>query len=88
MAQPKSEKQPNSATRNRKAAERPLDPFAIPGGLMSMPLVMHVTAASRSSIYAWMQEGHFPKPRKLGNKRVAWLASDVQRWINERPMAA
>ncbi|MBY0561972.1 MAG: AlpA family transcriptional regulator [Hyphomicrobium sp.] len=47
-----------------------------------------MTSASRASIYAWMQEGSFPRPRKLGNRRVAWLASEVEDWINGLKIAA
>lgn len=71
--------------RNPSLPETPVDPLAFPDRLLSMPVVMHVTAASRASIYAWMQAGQFPKPKKLGPRRVAWVARDIQDWINARP---
>jgi prophage regulatory protein len=71
-----------------KLPDTPIDPLAYPDRLLGVQVVMHVTAASRASIYSWMQAGAFPKPRKLGNRRVAWLARDIQTWINSRPLAA
>jgi prophage regulatory protein len=46
--------------------------------------VEHITGLKRSSLYAKMAEGCFPKPIKLGSRTVAWLAADVQAWINEK----
>lgn len=36
---------------------------------------------SRSSIYARIQEGSFPRSISLGGKAVAWLESDIEGWI-------
>lgn len=38
----------------------------------------------RSTLYAKMQSGDFPRPIKLGARSVGWLASDVDAWIAER----
>lgn len=64
------------------------DPFSFPDRLLSLPVVMHATAASRASIYAWIQAGRFPKPKKLGPRRVAWRACEIQQWIADRPDGA
>lgn len=42
------------------------------------------TGLSRSSIYAAMAAGTFPKPIRLGAQSVGWLESDLNRWLNER----
>lgn len=39
---------------------------------------------SRSSIYADIDRGEFPKPIKLGPRAVGWLASDIEAWIQQR----
>ena len=39
---------------------------------------------SRSTIYAQIAEGTFPKPISLGARAVGWLESDVQNWIKQR----
>lgn len=42
------------------------------------------TGRSRSSIYADIDRGEFPKPIKLGPRAVGWLAGDVNAWIQGR----
>jgi len=45
---------------------------------------------SRSAIYIWVKEGHFPKPVVLGphtdkNSTTRWLRSEVEKWLANRP---
>jgi len=44
------------------------------------------TGLSRSYIYQLAKSGLFPKPVSLvpGGTSVAWVASEVDAWINER----
>ncbi|MDP1649587.1 MAG: AlpA family phage regulatory protein [Rubrivivax sp.] len=50
--------------------------------LMRAPAVRLATGYSRSSIYALMKAGKFPKPVTLaGGGAVAWRSSDVAAWI-------
>ena len=44
--------------------------------ILRRPEVEHMVGLSRSTIYAMMAEGHFPKPVRLGRRAVGWL-SDV-----------
>lgn len=37
-----------------------------------------------SSIYALMKKDEFPKPITLSTRRVAWIESDIEKWILER----
>lgn len=41
-------------------------------------------SVSRSSIWAWVKEGSFPKPIKLGKNCTAWNADDVHAWVQSR----
>lgn len=43
------------------------------------------TGLSRSSVYAYVASGNFPKQRRLGARRIAWLASEIRAWIASRP---
>lgn len=43
---------------------------------------------SRSTIYRWRKAGHFPAPLSLGENSVAWLESEVDTWIEQRPRLA
>ncbi len=42
---------------------------------------------SRSAIYAAMARGEFPAPVRIGARSVRWRSSDVQAWIESRPLA-
>ena len=50
--------------------------------LIKISEVIHRTAKSRSSIYKAINDGKFPKAYKNGNRAVAWLAIDIDAWID------
>ena len=52
--------------------------------ILKRPEVESITGLSRSSIYAKMEIGAFPKQIKLSERSVGWLESEIQGWINER----
>ena len=56
--------------------------------LWSLKVVLRKTGLSRSTIYAYIACGTFPTQRRLGPRRIAWLASEVQAWIASRPPRA
>ena len=46
------------------------------------------TAKSRSAIYKAIKDGKFPKPYANGERSVAWLASDIDAWIDAQTAKA
>lgn len=52
--------------------------------LMSLTEVTEVTTMSRFLISALAKEGHFPKPIPLTVKRIAFVRSEVEAWIDSR----
>ena len=42
---------------------------------------------SKSTLYLWIKAGHFPKGRKLGPRRVGWLATEVEAWAKSKAAA-
>lgn len=54
---------------------------------LPLPAVVRKVGASRASIYAWIKADIFPKARKIGPRRVAWLASDIEAWLASREAA-
>ncbi len=52
--------------------------------ILRRPEVEAYTGLSRSTIYAWMNEGEFPPSVKLGSRLVGWRESDVQAWVDTR----
>lgn len=49
--------------------------------------VIVLTGLSRSHIYALAQKDQFPKPVKLTERSSAWVAYEVQEWIESRIQA-
>jgi prophage regulatory protein len=52
----------------------------------SIKTVMAKTGLCRTSIYDYMARGMFPRRRRLGLRKVGWLASEVRGWIVTRPL--
>lgn len=46
------------------------------------------TGLTRSTIYALMAEGKFPKPVPLVGRTVAWTSSSIDKWIAGRIAAS
>ena len=42
------------------------------------------TGLGASSIYAMMKSGEFPQCLNLSERRVAWIESDIDKWIADR----
>lgn len=42
-----------------------------------LPAVKAQTGLSRSTLYALMAEGRFPKPMKLGERAVGWSEAEI-----------
>lgn len=56
--------------------------------LLRLPQVKTITGLSKSTIYARISEGTFPKQIPLGPRLVVWVESDIQNWISEQVSAA
>ncbi len=54
---------------------------------LRLPQVKSVTGLSKSTIYARIAEGTFPKQIPLGPRLVVWVESDIQNWIAEQVSA-
>lgn len=52
--------------------------------LIKLTAVMAMTGLSKSSIYAMMKEGCFPKTIHTGLRGVAWIEGEIQQWIEEK----
>ena len=46
--------------------------------------VLETVGISRSTLYALIAEGRFPKPIKIGQRSVAWVANEIDLWISKR----
>lgn len=52
------------------------------------PDVESLVGLSRSTIYAMIADGSFPKPIKLGKRAVGWRQSDVLSLLESRASEA
>lgn len=52
--------------------------------ILRRPEVEHRVGLSRSTIYAAMADGTFPKPVRLGRRAVGWSTSSIDEWISTR----
>lgn len=56
--------------------------------ILKRSTVESVTGMSRSTIYAKIAEGTFPKPIRLTARSVGWIEQEVQEWIKSRIVAS
>ena len=52
--------------------------------ILRLPEVITKTGRSRSTLYADIEAGKFPKPVKLGARAIGFVADEVDAWIAER----
>jgi prophage regulatory protein len=55
--------------------------------MLSWPQVEELVGLSWSSVYRLERAGGFPRRRRLGPRRVGWLESEVQAWLEGRPVS-
>lgn len=56
--------------------------------ILRLPEVMKKTGLSRSTIYAYIDRGEFPKPIKIGLRAVGWHEHEINQWIEARAVSA
>jgi len=61
--------------------EQPSNRSNQPNDLIKIKEVIQMTSLSRSSIYTLKNTGEFPKPIKLSSHSIAWVRSDIDKWI-------
>jgi len=61
---------------------------AIPAeSILRMPQVRVITGLPKSTIYANIAHGAFPKQVRLSARSVGWHASEIFAWVAARPKA-
>lgn len=56
--------------------------------LWRLPTVLAATGLSRSTLYAWIAQGSFPKQVRLGARTSGWSSEEVGAWIRSRIAAS
>ena len=52
--------------------------------LLRLKEVLGLVGLPRSTMYALMKVGEFPKPVQLSHRSVAWRLSEIETWIDSR----
>lgn len=52
--------------------------------ILRLPEVKNLVGLGKSSVYAMVASGSFPKPIPLGIRSVGWLETEVIEWISQR----
>lgn len=59
-----------------------MDTYSLPEtGFVRLPAILKVFPVSKSTWWAGIQEGRYPKPVKLGPKITAWRVEDIRTLI-------
>jgi prophage regulatory protein len=54
---------------------------------MSRREVLDQVGVTYPTLWRWMQAGYFPRSRTIGGQKTAWIETEVEKWINELPVA-
>jgi prophage regulatory protein len=52
--------------------------------IIRLPQAISKTGLSRSTIYALIQRGEFPKQVKLSIRSIGFIESEIDQWISDR----
>ena len=55
--------------------------------ILRLPDVRRATGISKATLYRLVNAGRFPRPVQLGARCVGWRATEIERWLAERPPA-
>ncbi|MCK9418867.1 MAG: AlpA family phage regulatory protein [Nitrospirae bacterium] len=55
--------------------------------ILTRKKVIELTGRSATSLWRDVNAGAFPPPRQISAARIGWLASEVQAWLESRPVS-
>lgn len=55
--------------------------------LLLWPTVLSMVPLSRSTIQRQVAAGRFPRPRRIGRRRLAWTEAEIRAWIEAQTVA-
>ncbi|WP_425311180.1 helix-turn-helix transcriptional regulator [Leptospirillum ferriphilum] len=60
--------------------------FCLEGKMQVLRLreLLKLSGLSKSTIYARIKEGDFPKPIRLGPRSIGWFQHDIESWLESR----
>jgi prophage regulatory protein len=52
---------------------------------LSKAQVLKKIPVTGPTLWLWVRQGKFPRPRALGPNKTVWLAHEVDTWMQARP---
>ena len=52
--------------------------------ILRLPDVLDKTGLGRSSVYALVSRGAFPRPVRIASRAIGWQEAEIERWLKER----
>ncbi|MBO37648.1 MAG: AlpA family transcriptional regulator [Rhodospirillaceae bacterium] len=49
--------------------------------ILNLREVIDLTSLSESTIRRWVETEQFPKPLRLGGRRIGWNSTDIETWF-------
>lgn len=74
----------DTSTQHHSVADIGQRPTPRPPELWRIDTVVQRTGVSRSTVYALVKEGSFPRSVPLIGKTVAWDSREIEAWIEAR----
>ena len=66
-------------THNAAAAEQPTLVF------LSKAQVLRKIPVTAPTLWAWVRQGKFPRPRAISDNKTVWIEAEVDAWMQARP---
>lgn len=54
--------------------------------IIKQPELIKALGISRGTLFNMRKEGKIPAPRKISSRCVGWLQSDIDKWLQSRPI--
>lgn len=52
--------------------------------ILRKPAVLDRIGIKNSTLYAWIAQGTFPRPLRIGSRAVGWQESQIDQWIKQK----
>jgi prophage regulatory protein len=56
--------------------------------ILRKPEVLARVGIKNSTLYAWIAQGSFPRPLRIGSRAVGWQESQIDKWIEQKARLA
>jgi len=53
---------------------------------LSKTQVLKKIPVTGPTLWAWVRQGRFPRPRAISDNKTVWLQSEIDEWMRQRPV--